>query len=434
MNVVKRIFAKLSKDISAPAAPRLPLGYSGGSYINEKTSMQVAAFYRGIIYISSQMSKLPWHIKTEDNVIVNDDLSKLLRFAPNREMNSMFFRLLTIQMAIIHGNCYCEIERTVTGKPVALWPLPQGACEPVRTTDGTLYYRLDASHTVDGRERLLEPRDIFAVRNFHTRDGIVSDGVVAYAKDTLGISLGADKFANALYANGAMPLGYITSPTRLSDEAFKRLAKSWKENHGGRQSGGVAVLEDGSEYKPLSFPPEVLQFLESRKFSVIEIARFLGVPPQKLYDSESATYNNIEHANLEVVTDTLDSWARNLESETDVKLLINNKHTKAYFSDIDLRAVFRGDMTTRTAYYKGRMETGSISPNEIRALEGDAAYEGGDEYFIATNNYTPVSRMDEVIDATIANKNKALDSGTKKIEDEEASAKLTAAATKFLNK
>ena len=64
--------------------------------------------------------------------------------------------------------------------------------------------------------------------------------------------------------------------------------------------------------------------------------------------------------------------------------------------------IFRGDMKTRGTYFKDRMQTGSITPNEIRNMEGDAGYEGGDKYYIATNNYTPQDRVDDVIDAQVS--------------------------------
>ena len=196
-----------------------------------------------------------------------------------------------------------------------------------------------------------------------------------------------------------MPSGILTHPGRLSDEAYDRLKNDWKESHGGRKTGGTAILEEGVSYSPIAHTPDVMQFLESRKFNVIEIARFLGIPPTKLFDSDSAKFNNIEHANLEVATDTLDAWARNLESEADVKLLAGRKGGR--FTELDLYAVFRGDMVTRSTYFKNMMSVGAMTPNEIREKEGMAGYDGGDRFYIATNNFSPSDRIDEIIDSQV---------------------------------
>jgi hypothetical protein len=61
-------------------------------------------------------------------------------------------------------------------------------------------------------------------------------------------------------------------------------------------------------------------------------------------------------------------------------------------------------MATRAEYFSKMMQSGAITPNEIRAKEGLAGYVGGDRFFIATNNFTPEDRMDEIIDAQIAPK------------------------------
>ena len=206
-----------------------------------------------------------------------------------------------------------------------------------------------------------------------------------------------------------------------------RLKKSWDEQQGGRKTGGTALLEEGITYEGLNIDPEALQFIQSRQFGILEIARFLGVPPTKLFDVTAATYSNVENANLEVATDTLDSWATNLEMEADVKLLNNRFGDR--FTDIDLYSIFRGDMQTRASYFKTMMSVGAMTPNQIRAREGLPPYPEGDNYYIATNNFTPVDRLDEVIDADIAQKTKPAAVAPAKTV---ASKELEDAAVKYL--
>jgi HK97 family phage portal protein len=263
-----------------------------------------------------------------------------------------------------------------------------------------LFYRVIGGDSVNaGEDAYLLPQDVYHIRNFHTRDGLTGEGVVSYGADTLGISLGADKFANSLFANGGMPAGILEVPGGLDPEAIERIGETWKAAHGGRKVGGTAVLEEGAKFSPITHDPQVLQFLESRKFSVLEIARFLRVPPTKLYDAETSTYNNIEHENLAVATDTLDAWSRMFEMEADIKLL--NKSYGGLKTEMDISAIFRGDMETRAKYFTALMQNAAMTPNEIRRKEGFEPYAGGDEYYIASNNFTPVSRIDEVIDSQI---------------------------------
>lgn len=382
---------------------RRGFGRSGGTFVDSNSAMQVSAFYRGVMYISSQIAKLPWEVKSKDNTILWDDaIYFLLNVAPNNEVNAFKFKLALVQNAIVKGNSYAEIERYPDGRPKALWFLPTNLVDMFRAESGAIWYRVIGGKP-DGSDAILPQRDVYHLPNIHlTDDGLNGHGVVSFAIDVLGISLGADRFANSLYSNGGLPSGVLTHPGKLSDAAYARLIDSWKENYGGRKTGGTALLEEGVKYEAISHSPDVLQFLESRKFGVIEISRFLGVPPTKLFDPEATTYNNIEHAGLEVATDTLDTWARNLEAEADVKLLSNQFGGK--YTQLDLYAVFRGDMNTRSQYFSRMMQSGAMTPNEIREKEGLSNYPGGDRFYIATNNFTPADRLDEVVDSQLKGK------------------------------
>jgi HK97 family phage portal protein len=266
-----------------------------------------------------------------------------------------------------------------------------------------------------------------------TRDGISGMGIVQFGSEVLGISLAADQMASGIFQNGGIPSGVIQVKGKMNDDAYLRLKKSWDEQNGGRKSGGTSILEEGAEYKALNIPPEALQFLESRKFSVLDVARFLGVPPTKLFDITAATYSNVENSNLEVATDTLDAWVVNLEMEADVKIL-NNRYG-GRFTEMDLYSVFRGDMKTRSDYFKSLMSVGAITPNQIRSREGLAPYTGGDEYYIATNNFTPASRVNDVIDAQIAKGSPAPEPETQDVTPpkNEIDEELGRAAIHYLN-
>lgn len=387
---------KSSKDLVNP--PKRGIGFSSGVTVSEDSAMQISAFYRGVIYISSQIAKLPWEVKDRKNLLIDDSVSYLIGLSPNPEMNAMSFRLYLIQSALIHGNGYAEIERDTLGRAVNLWPLPASRVEPWRTPEGELVYKV-LGGSFSGESVYLQSKDIFHIKNFHTKDGITGQGIVAYAINTLGISLGADRMAGNLFSNGGLPSGVLEVPGVLSDEAFERVKKSWEQAHTGRKSGGIAVLEEGMKYNAVAMQPDVMQFLESRKFNVLEIARFLGLPPTKLFDIEASTYSNQEQSNLEVATDTLDSWCRALEMEADIKLL--NKRYGGKRTEFDLYEIFRGDMTTRSNYFSKMMQVAAISPNEIRIKEGMAPYSDGDRFFVAANNFTPADRIDEVIDSQV---------------------------------
>lgn len=400
-NFFTRFLSRLSP-INQVSQRRSLFTMTAGVVVNEDTAMKVSGFNRGVVYLSTQIAKLPWYVKDDKNKIIQRDrIYNLLNLSPNPEMNAFSFKVLLGQHAIIGGNGFAEIERDTIGRPVAIWPLDPRHVDLWRDPSGTLWYRIiGGSIVVPGEDAYIRPRDMFHIKNFHlTRDGLMGQGLAAYASEALGISLGADQMASGLFANAGIPSGVLSHPGTMSDEAYKKLKESWQSNQTGRKAASVAILEEGVKWEPLNMDPQVLQFLESRKFGVIEIARFLGLPPTKLFDTGATTYNNVENSNLEVATDTLDAWARNWEMECDVKLLSNGFGGR--YSEMDLYAIFRGDMTTRANYFSKMMQSGAMTPNEIREREGQPGYPGGDRFYIAVNNFTPADRIDEVIDAQV---------------------------------
>ena len=293
------VFAKKKYVENQPRGNRKLISFSGGTLVNGDTAMEVSAFYRGVTYISTQIAKLPWEVKDSDlKIKKNHRVHKLLNLAPNDETNAFMFRVKLIADALIYGNGYAEIERDLAGRVVALWPIQHNDIYPDRDENGTLFYRVVGGGYA-GTDVILRKSEVYHVRNFHTKDGILGLGLLDYAAETIGTAKGAEKFANSLFSNGGMPSGVLETETKLSDVGLKRLLETWKTKYGGSKTGSTAILEDGLKYKAVSHDPQVLQFLESRKFSVIDIARFLGLPPTKLFDTDAATFNNIENANLE---------------------------------------------------------------------------------------------------------------------------------------
>lgn len=420
-----------TKDEKTISGPRRAFGMSAGVLVNEDTASKVAAYYRGFVYISTQIAKLPWEVKDRDNNILEGPISNLLNLAPNPNINAFYFRLFAIQQAIHHGNFYAEIERNTLGTPVNLWPLKTNLVEPLLTDSGNLVYAIQGGGK-NGETVYLPSQDVFHIRNLHTKNGIIGEGIIAYAMDAIGISAGADRMASGLFANSGIPSGILTHPGKLSDEAYLRLKQSWIEQQSGRKSASVAILEEGIEWKTLNMEPTLLQFLDSRKFGVIEIGRFLGLPPTKLFDNSAATYNNVENANLEVATDTLDTWAVNLEMEADVKLL--NYRFGGKFTELDLYSVFRGDMKTRADYFTKMMQSAAITPNQIRRREGlPPGGPEGDRYYIANNNFAPIDRIDEIVDAQVK-KGDAQATGAQGQQQKQENQNLTNAIIDYLKK
>jgi HK97 family phage portal protein len=134
--------------------------------------------------------------------------------------------------------------------------------------------------------------------------------------------------------------------------------------------------------KTIDLPLTSLQFLESRKFQVSEVARWFRVPPHKLADLERSTFSNIEHQSLEFVTDTLVPWITRLETEAQIKLVGRNNRMGRIYTKINVNGLLRGDIKSRYEAYGVGRDKGWLSANDIRELEEMNPVSGGDEYLV----------------------------------------------------
>lgn len=395
---------------------RGPRGFSvqGGIVVSETTAMKVATYHRGIIYLSGTLAKMKINIKTSTREILpNDPVALLLNLRPNEDTNSMKFKLAIFQYALHYGNGYAEIERNGAGRPIGLVLIHPNRVTPKRDTRYKLYYEV---YNQDEAPAIIRPRDMLHFTNLHTVDGICGLGLVAYAENSLRISAGADRMASGLFSNGGLPSGVVSHPKKLSDEAYIRMKESWRENNSGKNAGGIQILEEGVTFEALNMDPQVLQFLESRKFGVYEIARFLGVSPEILF-VETTAKKDTEQINTEMSTGTISTLAKNFQAEIDCKLL--NDSFGGKFSEFDLYSISRGDMNVRSQYFNRMMSLGTHSPNEVRELEGLPPYAGGDDKYIAVNNLTPTNRVNEVIDSQIERNTKSTTPADKSAEEKE---------------
>ena len=197
---------------------------------------------------------------------------------------------------------------------------------------------------------------------------------VTLSRQAIGLGIAAEEFGASLFGNGSIPKGVIKTAKRLTPEAAANLRRSWEVMHQGTKSAnGTAVLEEGMTWESITIPPEDAQFLATRQFQVLEIARIYRLPPHKLGDFSRATFSNIEETNLDYLMTSLMPWLIQVEQEWGRKLLTREDRRAGYFLKHDMSALLRGNMQARADYYTKLQATGALSPNQIASMGGPRA-------------------------------------------------------------
>lgn len=360
---------------------------SAGVPVTEREIMNVSSVYAAVVDLSKIVASLPLIVykRLPDGSkqrAVDHPLYDLLHVAPNPEMNSFTFKEMEAAHTILYGNAYSEIVRANSGAVTALWPMLTWDVAPIRPSGWSAPLTYTYQTPVG---RIMYPRDkILHIRGF-SFDGIMGLRPIAYAGQSMGISIAADQFAAEFFANDGTPPGLLKTPNKLSEEAIKRLKKQWQDNHAGTSKHHLmAVLEEGLEYQQTSPDPEKTQLLLTRQHQIAEAARIFDIPNHMVGDLSRATYTNIEHQSLEFLIYKLRPLLVRIEQTMQFHLLTAEER-KTYYIEFLVDALLRADVQSRWSSYNIGRQIGVLSANDIARMENMNPIPGGDERYVPLN-------------------------------------------------
>ena len=362
-------------------------GYSGANVsVNETSALTVAAFFDGIRIVSETIGTLPLNVyqRTEDDgrkLALSHPAFDLLHDSPNYESTASVVRAGLQAQSMLHGNSFAEIEwndAETRDYPVAIWPLAYDSVNAWRDQEGNLFYRIQP---ISGAQVDMDPRDILHYRGL-AFDGFWGKSVLQMARESLGLGIVYDRHAGKFFGNGSRPGVVIKHPGRLGEEAVKRLREGWERIHQGvENTAKVAILEEGMDVSAYSINNDDAQFLESRKFTIEEVARWLNISLNRLRVSGAIAFTNPEDDAIDYVVNTIRPWLVRIEQENNKKLFPN----KQYFCEHQVEGLLRGNIAARYNSYAIARNWGWFSVNDIRKLENLPAIEGGDTYMQPLN-------------------------------------------------
>jgi HK97 family phage portal protein len=390
--MIERIKGFISRALSLSGGnlkdPRLNELFGGASTdsgvsVTPDTALTYSAVYAAVRCIAESVSSLPLnyyerlpgggkaHAKA-------NPLHTLLHDEPNPEMSSLQWREASMAHLLLHGNSYSEIVRDLEGNVVELWPIDPTMVTPRRTDSGELYYELNRGKSFITAGNMLHIPGL-------SFDGISGISVIGLARQSIGLSMAIESFGAGYFGRGARPGGVLTFPGQLSPEARQNLRRSFEELHaGGANSHRVALLEAGLKWEAIGVPPDDSQFLQSREFQIIEIARWFNLPPNKLKDLSKTSYNSLEQMEISFVVDTLRPWLVRWEQQLNRKI-IRPKDKGTFFFEFNVDGKLRGEIAARYQSYSVARNWGWLSVNEIREKENMNPIEGGDVYMQPMN-------------------------------------------------
>ena len=364
----------------SPTTPMgLPYGFSQLA-ISQHQALQLSTVYRCVEVISDAIASQTWHIlkwSEEEGFARQEfhDADYLLNMEPNPAMSRYTLMKVMIVKMLLEGAGYIHIVRDFRGDPERLDLVTKPVTTYIRK-NGTLYYMVKQGPEHEKEEIRIEGDDMIAVLNF-SYDGITAMSTLRHAAESLGISYASESNAKNFFRSGNSASGIISAEGKMTPDKAKAIKDAWNTafvDSGGVTGGGVAVMEGGLQFKPITINPKDAQLLESRQFNVVEICRFFGVHPSKVFDSQNLTYSNIESFQLGFLTDTISPLNAKVEAEFNRKLLRPSQRKKTRLS-LNIEELLRANMDAKANYVSKMFQAGGYTVNEVRKKAGNPKFD-----------------------------------------------------------
>lgn len=379
MSILGKIFSFGAQDDAKPYVPFF--GYGTGnekSIATPKTSLTLSAFFNGVDQLTKDIAKMPKGIYRK-NGRVREKLNThpahyLIATAPNEIMTSFDFWRVVVVLMLLRGEAFIHIVRDPSGKEEFFDILDNDKVD-VKKVKRKLVYTLEGN-TIDSA-------DILHFKGF-TLNGIRGISVISFAAHNLGVQLDTQQYSGEIYSKRGLGYGVIESDQAVDDGNKKQIVEGFKNRMNEKGAIKVAALDFGLKYKSISITPQEAQFLETGRFGIEDVARWLNMPVHKLKSLTDANFSTLEQQNIQYVVDCLMGWVNNIEAELNRKLF-PKEHPYDDYVKFSEKGFLRGDAKSQAEFYVKMVYAGIYSRNEVRELEDRNPIDGLDEVLTPVN-------------------------------------------------
>lgn len=349
-----------------PNDPRFPrwlgIDSAAGVPVTDYTALTISALYRGTMVVSSSIAGMPlatmreWGSTRARVASWLDDPGKAVGFNPFN------WKQTSIMHMLLGGDSFQRHLYNGLGTIGGLEPINPNAVAVYWDDDRPGGKRFEVSLLRDGRY-CIETHDASTMTQVMgpTLDGLRGLSVVGLARTSLGGALAADLAAASTFRNGPM-IGGLAVPTEdLDDGDAERASAIINDEIGGVENAGrIVVLERKFDLKPWGMTLKDAQFLESRQFSIQEVARWLGVHPVFLMDpgAVSTWGTGVEILQRGLGRFTLPQWTDPFQEAMSV--LLPNKS----WAEFDFKALERGSPQEEIALIITQIDGGLMTINQ----------------------------------------------------------------------
>lgn len=356
--------------------------------VSPSMAMKLAAVYRCTSIVSGTVASLPLLLKKKVDgywkLEEGGEIPIILGYRPNsRQTRFDLMRNALIQI-LNQGNAYIYPQWSDDGELESLILLSPNTCTYDKYTN--TYIVNDFVNKINGT---FDADEMIHLRNLSTDGGYVGVSTLRYAAKVLSISSKSDDKSLEVFGPKGTRKGFVTGGDSLV-KGVGYFQDTEVENVAARIDSELAAgknimnLPGGTDFKALDLSPADTQLLESKKFGVLEICRFYGVHPDKVFAGQSTNYKASEMSQVLFMSDTLQQILTQISLEFTAKLIPSSFYGK-YKIEFGMEEFYNTDLMTLATFTEKNIASGIWTINEARQKRGYAPVKGGDDPLMSAN-------------------------------------------------
>lgn len=348
-----------------------------GQKVNRATAFKLSAFLRGVTLISNYVGKTPTCIYKGRMADPTHPGHKLVRWWARKDwLTSMEFqRILTVH-ALVAGNGYGYIHRDAeTMKPLELRVLDPSCVTP-HTKNGRIQYRIHHRNKPDTFADA-EAYDIIHIRGI-SWDELCGLEPLELSGDAVGIGLAQQGYAAEYLEKNGTPSVMVEYDQHLDDETWR--TQKQRVSDAVRNSEAI-VMDAGGKVKAWNLTADQMQLLQSREFTLVDIANLLNLAASKLNAKSNTSYKSLEEDNRAFRDDTLDPWFCQFELQFRKLLTERQQSHESHHVEFERRKLSRANLKEQGEFLSKAIGGPWMQPNEGREALNLPDVEHGDAFY-----------------------------------------------------
>lgn len=373
--------------LSDPATARLLGGgeYGGnysGEHVGETSALSLSTVFRAVSLISQSIATLPLKTFRKRPDGQREQVASFLddpygeAGAGDVYLTPFAWKETVLLHLVLLGEAFLRIRKNQAGATIGLEPIhPLSVAveaDPDITGGKVFYVALK-----NGERTALFPDEMIHVVGPNIR-GLRGYSFLTMGRNSLGMTLAAERSAANMFRDGAMVNGVLT-PAAGEDLSAADVdairADLDKRLYGRKNAGTVPIINRVLEFNAWQMTNADAQWIESRQFQIEEVSRWTGVPPFLLMQMEKQTSwgTGIAEQNTNLGQYVLNPWCVRLTDWLETLL------PDPRYPEFDFAGLYAGSAEQEITSLMAQVNGGMITLNEARAKRNLTPLPGGDQ-------------------------------------------------------